>query len=90
MTVAEDTAEEETAKEAGTADVMATESATVAATVTVTVEVTVGHARTKIYFNDLILASWRYVCRTARQPHHGVAQYRRLFPSCPVSDLNLT
>ena len=106
MTVTEVEAEEETATEAGTAEVMVTEAATVEVTVTeaatvaatvevtvtgaATVEVTVGHARTKIYFNDSTLAGWRYVCRTARQPHHGVTQYRRLFSSCPVSDLNLT
>ena len=73
MTMTEEEAEEETATEAGTAEVMVTEAATVEVTVTeaATVEVTVGHARTKIYFNDSTLACWRYVCRTARQPHHG-------------------
>ena len=75
-----------------TVEVTVTGAATVEVTVTgaATVEVTVGHARTKIYFNDSTLRGWRYVCRTARQPHHGVTQYRRPFSSCPVSDLNLT
>ena len=100
MTVPEEEAKKETATEAGTAEVMVTEAvtgevtvteaATVAAPVAATVEVTVGHARTRIYFNDSTLAGWRYVCRTPRQPHHGVTQYRRLLSSCPVSDLNLT
>ena len=81
---------EGTVTEAATAEVTVTEAATVAAPVAATVEVTVGHARTRIYFNDSTLAGWRYVCRTPRQPHHGVTQYRRLLSSCPVSDLNLT
>ena len=81
---------EVTVTEAATVEVTVTEAATVAAMGAATVEVTVGHARTKIYFNDSTLRGWRYVCRTARQPHHGVTQYRRPFSSCPVSDLNLT